>query len=349
MKRCDSKSRSPIYTHFGETLRGAEIIRSFSGAASLWSSHNRDLVDRNFAVFYSIKSLDRWLSVRLETLGNVIVLVAAISSIFLTRSGRLLPGTAGWGLTQALSITGLLTWAVRVLTDLESQMMSVVRVSEMIPPSAVDDDAIDSSRTVPFEHDRPGSAFEFIDNSSRTRLAVVNSTCSLLRAPYNDRPLLESGWPWLGGITFKDVSMRYNVESPLALREVTLSISPGSTLAVVGKTGSGKSSLLLTLFRLIEIETQGSIEIDNVDIRSISLQTLRDVLSIIPQDPVLFAGTLMYNLDATGKASKKDAWDALESACPELANQARTSGLGLDFPISEGGKNLSAGQRQLVW
>ena len=147
LKRCESKSRSPIYTQFGEALRGIEIIRSFPGAVSLWSSHNKDLIDRNFAVFYSIKSLDRWLSVRLETLGNIIVLVAAISSIYLTRAGQLRPGTAGWGLTQALSITGLLTWAVRVLTDLESQMMSVVRVSEMIP-SDVDATLFSSSRRV---------------------------------------------------------------------------------------------------------------------------------------------------------------------------------------------------------
>jgi ABC-type multidrug transport system fused ATPase/permease subunit len=116
----------------------------------------------------------------------------------------------------------------------------------------------------------------------------------------------------------------------------------------VGRTGSGKSTLLVTLFRLVEIEAGGSIEIDGVDIRSVSLQTLRESLSIIPQDPVLFRGTLLYNLDATMKASKEDAWKALEAASPELAQRYRSSPNGLDSMIAEGGKNLSAGQRQLI-
>lgn len=116
----------------------------------------------------------------------------------------------------------------------------------------------------------------------------------------------------------------------------------------VRRTGSGKSSLLLTLFRLVEVEAGGSIEIDGVDIRSVSLQTLRESLSIIPQDPVLFAGTIRYNLDATGKATDEDAWAALEAASPDLAKQFRNAGTGLDTYVTEGGKNLSLGQRQLL-
>lgn len=116
---------------------------------------------------------------------------------------------------------------------------------------------------------------------------------------------------------------------------------------MVGRTGSGKSSLLLTLFRIVEIEGGGRIEIDGVDIRSIGLKTLRENLSIIPQDPVLFAGTIGYNLDATRKTSVEDMWAALESASPELAKQFRSAG-GLETPITEGGGNLSQGQRQLI-
>ena len=106
--------------------------------------------------------------------------------------------------------------------------------------------------------------------------------------------------------------------------------------------------MLLTLFRISEIEKGGTIEIDGVDIRSISLQALRRSLSIIPQDPVLFSGTLMYNLDATGEATIDDAWEALDAASPELARQFRASGFGLNYAITEGGKNLSSGQRQLI-
>lgn len=115
-------------------------------------------------------------------------------------------------------------------------------------------------------------------------------------------------------------------------------------------SGSGKSSLLLTLFRLVEIEGNAgsSITIDGVDIRSLSLQGLRDSISIIPQTPILFAGTLMYNLDASGKTTPEDAWRALESASPQLAKQFRDSKDGLNTIISEGGENLSLGQRQLI-
>jgi ABC-type multidrug transport system fused ATPase/permease subunit len=101
------------------------------------------------------------------------------------------------------------------------------------------------------------------------------------------------------------------------------------------------------LFRIVEIEGGGSIEIDGVDIRSVSIQTLRENLSIIPQDPVLFAGTIAYNLDATGKASPEDMWAALEAASPELVEQFRATG-GLETPISEGGSNFSQGQIQLI-
>jgi ABC-type multidrug transport system fused ATPase/permease subunit len=142
--------------------------------------------------------------------------------------------------------------------------------------------------------------------------------------------------------------MRYNTASQLVLKGVTLTIPAGTTLGVVGRTGSGKSSLLLTLFRLVEIEGDGGrIEIDGIDVRSIDLEQLRRSLAIIPQDPVLFAGTIGYNLDATGNSPPEDMWAALEAASPGLALQFRRSA-GLATEINEGGKNLSLGQRQLV-
>jgi ATP-binding cassette, subfamily C (CFTR/MRP), member 1 len=122
LKRAETKTRSPIYTHFGEALRGTDTIRSVPGARQYWSEKHRSLSDSNLAVFYTLKVLDRWLSTRLETLGNTVVLAAAVLSVRMTRAGHLQAGSAGWGLTQSLAITGLLTWAVRCLTDLETNM-----------------------------------------------------------------------------------------------------------------------------------------------------------------------------------------------------------------------------------
>ena len=345
MKRSETKTRSPIFTHFGEALRGTEIIRSIPGAAKSWSATHRTLSDTNLSVYSTVKALDRWLSCSLENLGNFMVLTAAIASVFLSRAGLLKPGAAGWGLTQSLAITGLMAWAIRNLTMLESHMMSVMRVKELtdldseeanLSPLA---DGTAPKSIMQKELAKPGEALEVLFPETNHLNVTV--------APLTEKALLADGWPWKGGVSFKNVSMRYNPESPLVLKDVTISVPPGSTLGVVGRTGSGKSSLLLTLFRIIEIEKGGRIDIDGVDIRSISIPTLRENLSIIPQDPVLFAGSLAYNLDATGKASAEEMLEALNASSPELIQQISATG-GLDTEIAEGGSNLSSGQRQLI-
>jgi ATP-binding cassette subfamily C (CFTR/MRP) protein 1 len=348
LKRTETKTRSPIFTHFGEALRGTEVIRSIPGAAGTWSSKHRNLSDTNLSVFSTVKALDRWLSCSLEALGNFMVFMTAIASVILTRAGRLKPGSAGWGLTQSLAITGLMAWAVRNLTYLETHMMSVMRVRELtdldseearVPAGLSADLSKEPKSRMPRELAEPGEALQIEFEG----VGDLNITL----APLTDSAMVADGWPWTGDVGFRNVSIRYNPSSPLVLEEVTLSVPAGTTLGVVGRTGSGKSSLLLTLFRIIEIEGGGSITIDGVDIRSVSIQTLREKLSIIPQDPVLFAGSIAYNLDATGRASPEEMWTALEAATPELAAQFRESG-GLEFYVSEGGNNLSLGQRQLI-
>jgi ABC-type multidrug transport system fused ATPase/permease subunit len=346
MKRAETKTRSPIYTHFGEALRGSETIRSIPGASRYWSSEHRSLTDRNLGVFYTVKAFDRWLSIRLETLGNTIVFTSAIAAVYLTRAGTLTAGSAGWGLTQSLSITGLLTWAVRCLTDLESSMMSVMRVRELtdLDREDVDLDKL-SSAHVPSSKARIPK--EYANGGDALQPLLPPGSVSTSLAPQNSHALVESGWPWRGNIVFKNVSMRYNPFSPLVLRDVTLSIPAGTTLGIVGRTGSGKSSLLLTLFRIVELEAGGSIEIDGVDIRSLDMKSLRQSLAIIPQEPTLFQGDIAYNLDATGASSEADMWAALETAAPNMAVQFR-QGDGLKTAVSEGGNNLSVGQRQLI-
>lgn len=235
LKRSESKSRSPIYTHFGEALRGTEIIRSIPTAKANWSSQHRGLTDENLSVFYAVKALDRWLSIRLETLGNAVVFAAAVASVILTRAGRLKAGSAGWGLTQALSVTGLLTWAVRTLTDLETHMMSVSRVKELtdldsdelkgtLPGSS---EGVEQQAQMPKEKSGAGEALAAL---------YTNSTAlNVSLAPLNETALVRDGWPWKGGIQFNQVSMRYNSISPLVLKDVSINVPPGTTLGVVGR------------------------------------------------------------------------------------------------------------------
>ena len=115
-------------------------------------------------------------------------------------------------------------------------------------------------------------------------------------------------------------------------------------VGIVGRTGAGKSSLIAALFRLTEPE--GQIIIDGIDSKSIGLHDLRSKISIIPQDPILFSGSLRKNLDPFGEFSDEVLWNALEAAMMKETISNLSSGL--DFDISEGGSNLSVGQRQLV-
>ena len=119
----------------------------------------------------------------------------------------------------------------------------------------------------------------------------------------------------------------------------------GEKVGIVGRTGAGKSSLILSLFRLIE-PVQGSIHIDNKNIALMGLKALRSKLTVIPQDPVLFSGTLRFNFDPCEDKADADLWQAIESA--HLASFVSTLPGGLDYIISEGGSNLSIGQKQLV-
>lgn len=231
LKRNESKSRSPIYTHFREALKGAETIRSIPTGRSLWSNYHQHLSDENLSQYYSVKALDRWLSVRLESLGNIVVFSAAVMSIVLTRAGRLKSGAAGWGLTQALSITGLLAWCVRVLTDLETQFMSVMRTLEVTDLESTSVKGMDGNKVkpqMPREYYGAGEALQVLESSS---------TGVSPQPLQSDADLLQSGWPWRGHVEFKNISMRYNPSSPLVLKNVSANIPAGTTMGVVGRTG----------------------------------------------------------------------------------------------------------------
>ncbi|KAL4216368.1 hypothetical protein ACF0H5_024095 [Mactra antiquata] len=152
-------------------------------------------------------------------------------------------------------------------------------------------------------------------------------------------------WPKTGKVEFRNYVTRYREGLDLVLKGINCTIQDGEKVGIVGRTGAGKSSLTLCLFRLIE-SAGGSILIDGLDISKIGLHDLRNKLTILPQDPVIFSGTLRSNLDPFLRYNDESIWYALE--CAHLKDFVTGLDDGLDYECGEGGQNLSVGQRQLV-
>lgn len=155
----------------------------------------------------------------------------------------------------------------------------------------------------------------------------------------------DTAWPTAGEVVFDQVVARYAAHLPPVLKGISLRIPAGARVGVIGRTGSGKSTLFQALYRCMEAES-GSIRIDGVDIARVPLERLRRSLAIIPQDPTLFLGTLRSNLDRYNEYSDAEILDALEKA--RLGAFVRGLPEGLRAPVTENGTNLSQGQRQLL-
>ncbi|RZC40830.1 uncharacterized protein BDFB_005146, partial [Asbolus verrucosus] len=147
-------------------------------------------------------------------------------------------------------------------------------------------------------------------------------------------------WPSKGKITYKNLNLTYGNSKEYVLKDINFTINPREKIGMVGRTGAGKSSIISTLFRLYQSE--GTILIDDVDIKTLSLDFLRSSIAIIPQDPILFTGSIRSNIDPTGRYKDEEIWKAIETAkLKELVPS-------LDYQIIEGGSNFSSGQRQLI-
>ncbi|KAF2157986.1 hypothetical protein K461DRAFT_290245 [Myriangium duriaei CBS 260.36] len=302
LKRLDSVSRSPIYAHFQESLSGISTIRAYQ-QAKRFALENEWRVDANLRAYFPSISANRWLAVRLEFIGSIIILAAAgFAIVSVTTGGGLSAGMVGLAMSYALQITQSLNWIVRQTVEVETNIVSVERVLEYAA--------------------LPSEAPEIISKH---------------RPP--------TSWPSKGALSFNNYSTRYREGLDLVLRDVNLSIKSHEKIGVVGRTGAGKSSLTLALFRIIE-PAGGDVTIDGLSTSSIGLMDLRKRLAIIPQDAALFEGTIRDNLDPSHVHDDTELWSALDHA--RLRDHvARMTGQ-LDAQVHEGGSNLSQGQRQLV-
>ncbi|GMT07512.1 hypothetical protein PENTCL1PPCAC_29686 [Pristionchus entomophagus] len=304
LKRLESTTRSPIFSHFQESIQGASSIRAYH-ATDKFIEESVKRVDTNLMAYYPSIVANRWLAVRLELVGNLIVLFAAMAAAWFKGSDGLTAGLVGLSVSYALNITQTLNWAVRMTSELETNIVAVERINEYAGQD--------------IEDQRPG-------------------------LPGARQPA-DSEWPRDGAISLVDLRMRYREGLDLVLKGVTAHIEPGKKVGIVGRTGAGKSSLTLALFRIVEADG-GFVEIDRERIDQLDLQVLRSRLTIVPQDPVLFSGTLRENLDPFGKHSDEAVWEAIKES--HLETFVRSLNDGLNHIVSESGENLSVGQRQLL-
>ncbi|CAH9106666.1 unnamed protein product [Cuscuta europaea] len=158
----------------------------------------------------------------------------------------------------------------------------------------------------------------------------------------SNRPTPE--WPSIGKVEIHNLKVRYHENAPLILQGISCTIEGGYKVGIVGRTGSGKTTLISVLFRLVE-PTEGSIFIDGVNISTIGIHDLRSSLSIIPQDPTLFSGTIRYNLDPLSEHTDDEIWEVLGKC--QLRHAVQQKEVGLDSTVVQDGSNWSMGQRQL--
>lgn len=296
VRRVDAVLRSNMHEHFSEALNGVSTIRAY-GQTEDFVVENCKRIDRENRAYWLAQICQRWLSIRLDFLGSLLVFAVALLSTGTRFS--IGPGKSGVALSYIMTAQSLFGWVIRHSAELENNMSAVERVVHY---------------ATHVEQERP------------------------YHVPDVDQSIAAT-WPQKGEISFEHVDAQYKTGTRKVLNNLNLHIRPGEKIGFVGRTGAGKSTLVTLLLRTLELHG-GRILIDGVDISTIGLHRLRSSLTLIPQDAVIYSGTLRYNLDPLGEYDDERLWDAL--------HRTSLSTLSLDMEISEEGGNLSAGQRSLV-
>jgi ABC-type multidrug transport system fused ATPase/permease subunit len=324
-KRLESSAKSPVFEQFGSALTGVGTIRAFD-KSDIYITRMFSKIDDHVSSFWYLWAFNRWMGWRMSLVGGFFATFVAVMILLINGIDAAL---AGFALSFALEYGSAVIWSVRFYTNIELDMNAAERIIEYanLPTESLD-----------------GA----------------------------DPP---AAWPSEGRLEVNDLVVGYAPDLPPVLKGLTFCVERNERIGVVGRTGAGKSSLTLALFRFLEAR-EGSIHVDGLDISKIKLHALRSRLAIIPQDPVLFSGTIRSNLDAFDEHEDSALRDALQRVhlvtaeeIESINNSSSSSGtatpvpptpngttknlnknpfLHLSSPITEGGLNLSQGQRQLL-
>jgi ATP-binding cassette subfamily C (CFTR/MRP) protein 4 len=306
LKRLEGLARSPMYAMLSETMLGISTIR-VNGSGAFFARKFRLAHDKHTRAAWAFMTSSRCFATSLELLSFLLLMTATLVSVLLHYQGWLKVDSATLGLALTLLI-----------------QMANTNFPWMVRQSAeVTNQMVSVERILEFGNLEPEAPL-YLDSDAN----------------------LDDDWPSDGNIDVKGLSVRYRPALPLALDDVDFSVEARSRVGVVGRTGSGKSTLVQALFRLLEPES-GEITIDGVNIADVGLHRLRKSISVIPQVPTLFSGcTIRENLDLFGNHTERQVLDALGHAY--LTDMVDSLPLGIHSMVSEGGSNFSVGQRQLL-
>ena len=294
-------TNSLVLSVLEQSVAGATVIRAFR-CQNYMSEQFYDRLDDHIRCRYLILYMQRWISLRLEFIGSIIIFGTALVAIFGSAGAKALPASVGaLMMSSALQITTLLSLAIQRMVVVETSIVSDERILEYIDLEP---------------EDQP-----------------IQQHC------------VPAAWPTSGSVDIKDYSARYRPGLPLTLKHISASIGPGEKIGIVGRTGAGKSSLIQALFRTVEAHA-GSIYIDCLDISRIPLDRLRSSLAIIPQDPLIFAGSIRENLDPFDAHEDSELWSALADC--GLHKFVEGMPAKLDTVLNTDGGELSHGHRQLI-
>ncbi|KXJ91510.1 P-loop containing nucleoside triphosphate hydrolase protein [Microdochium bolleyi] len=321
VKRLESTAKSPVFEQFTSALTGVTTIRGFDKSDVYIQRMFRKIDDWSTSSWH-LWLFNRWMGWRMSVVGSFF---ASFVAILILLTPNMKPALAGFALSFALDFAGSVMWSIRHYATIELEMNAAERIVEYT--------------------ELPTESLEG-----------------------NDAP---ATWPTEGRVELNDLVVSYADDLPPVLKGLTFAVNSNERVGVVGRTGAGKSSLTLALFRFLEAKS-GSIYVDGLDISKIKLHDLRSRLAIIPQDPVLFSGTVRSNLDPFDNHTDAELYDCLArvhlisdsetlpssgtetplpsgAATPTAAAKKNTNIFRkLSSPISEGGLNLSQGQRQLL-
>ncbi|KAI2624137.1 ABC transporter [Hypoxylon sp. NC1633] len=338
IKRLVSSSQSPLFAQFADSLAGLAIIRARAKMPQTFGAQLAEKLRIYSKACEAQYNCNRWVALKVDMMTTLVTVAAG--AIAVSKAGVVAAGLVGFSLTNATTLSQLIIMLVRAGNELEIELQSYHRVREY---AAVEPEE------KPDEYKQLG---EYSDE------------------PETDLP---KNWPSCGEVEFRNVTIKYDLDGPEILKDVNLKFAAGERVAVVGRTGSGKSTLVLSLLRFTNI-VSGQILFDGVDITKLPRRRLREALTIIPQEAVLFNGDVRSNLDPTGTIPTEILEKALQY-CSGIASfqyhqnidhvengNGQSNGNGtthseetpddigitLSTPVKPKGENFSHGQRQVL-